>query len=241
MPTFERGNGVSIYYEEHGSGFPLMLFAPGGMRSAVTYWQRAPFNPIRELASQFRVIAMDQRNAGQSLAPISGDDGWHSYAADHVALLDHLGVSRCHVLGGCIGGAFCLGLMHAASERVAAAVLQQPIGHSPDNRVVFDELFDGWAEELRPRHPKVAPEAWQRFREHMYGGDFVFSVEREFVRGLAAPLLVLMGNDVYHPSATSREIVELAPRGQLIERWKEPELVSDTVDSVRAFLLANTP
>ena len=33
MPTFERGD-VSIYYEEYGSGYPLLLFAPGGMRSS---------------------------------------------------------------------------------------------------------------------------------------------------------------------------------------------------------------
>jgi hypothetical protein len=55
------------------------------------------------------------------------------------------------------------------------------------------------------------------------------------------PLLVLMGNDIYHPTATSREIAEVAPNARLIERWKDPELVADTVQSVRAFLLASTP
>jgi pimeloyl-ACP methyl ester carboxylesterase len=241
MPIFERGGGVSIYYEEHGQGFPLVLFAPGGMRSSIAFWQRAPFDPIRELASDFRVIAMDQRNAGQSIAPIGPDDGWQSYSADHVALLDHLEVSKCHLLGGCIGGSFCLGLMHAAPERVASAVLQQPIGSSPDNRDVFYALFDDWAKGIAPRHPNLPPEAWQAFRERMYGGDFVFNVSPEFVRSIVVPLLVLMGNDIYHPSATSRQIAALAPRGQLVERWKEPELVPETVRTVREFLIAHTP
>ena len=33
MPIFERA-GTSLYYEEFGSGYPLLLFAPGGMRSS---------------------------------------------------------------------------------------------------------------------------------------------------------------------------------------------------------------
>ena len=32
MASFERA-GVSLYYEEYGAGHPLLLFAPGGMRS----------------------------------------------------------------------------------------------------------------------------------------------------------------------------------------------------------------
>jgi pimeloyl-ACP methyl ester carboxylesterase len=39
-----------------------------------------------EFADEFRVIAMDQRNAGgKSRAPITAHDGWDSYTADHIA------------------------------------------------------------------------------------------------------------------------------------------------------------
>ncbi len=44
MPVFERA-GVSLYYEEFGSGFPLLLFAPGGMRSAIDFWHKSPIDP----------------------------------------------------------------------------------------------------------------------------------------------------------------------------------------------------
>src|SRR5687768_6171871 len=102
MPSFER-DGVTIHYEEQGTGFPLLLLAPGGMRSVIERWESAPFDPRKELSSDFRVIAMDQRNAGRSRAPVSASDGWQTYAQDQLALLDQLGIERCHLLGGCIG------------------------------------------------------------------------------------------------------------------------------------------
>jgi pimeloyl-ACP methyl ester carboxylesterase len=240
MPSFEH-RGATLHYDEYGQGFPLLLLAPGGMRSNATFWQRAPFDPTQQFAAQFRVIAMDQRNAGRSFAPITADDGWDSYAEDQFALLDHLGISRCHLLGGCIGGAFALALIDAAPQRIASAVLQQPIGLSPTNRAVFYELFDGWQNEIAPRHAQVEAAAWQAFRERMYGGDFVFSVARDAVRRAQTPLLVLMGNDIYHPTETSREIVALAPQARLIERWKDAESIDAAVSSVREFLLAHTP
>jgi len=240
MPEFSRGE-VVLHYVERGEGFPILLFAPGGMRSAASFWEAAPWNPLAELSNGFRVVGMDQRNAGRSTAPVSADDGWHCYTADHVALLDHLEIERCHVIGGCIGGSYCLGLIRAAPERVASAVLQQPIGFSGANRAAFYEMFDGWARDLAPSHPSLAAPDWAAFRSRMYDGDFVFNVDRDFVRRCETPMLVLMGNDLYHPESTSREIVDLAPNARLIERWKEPDTVGDTVEQVRSFLQAHTP
>ena len=239
MPIFRRGD-VSIHYEEFGQGFPVLLLAPGGMRSSVEFWSRAAYNPTTELAAQFRLIAMDQRNAGRSTAPIAASDGWHVYREDQLRLLDHLKIERCHLLGNCIGGAFALALIAAAPDRVASAVLQQPIGHSSENRATFYELFDNWAEEQKRARPDLSADALREFRERMYGGDFVFSVSRDAVRSCASPLLVLMGNDIYHPSETSREVAALAPRGELVERWKDPEVVPQTIARVRAFFTAHS-
>ncbi len=68
MPTFERDD-IVIHYIERGEGFPILLFAPGGMRSAAGYWKNSPWNPVTELSDRYRVIAMDQRNAGKSARP----------------------------------------------------------------------------------------------------------------------------------------------------------------------------
>jgi pimeloyl-ACP methyl ester carboxylesterase len=239
MAHFER-DGIDIHYDEHGQGFPILLFAPGGMRSAASFWESSPWNPITELSGHFRVIAMDQRNAGRSTAPIRADDDWETYTSDHIALLDHLEIERCHVLGGCIGGPFCLGLMKASPNRVAAAVLQQPIGSS-DNRPAFYEMFDSWADAISGHHPEADEAAWRSFRSRMYDGDFVYAVDRDFVRECEIPMLVLMGDDLYHPQTTSREIAALAPNAELVERWKDTDLLPGTVSRVRAFLDRNTP
>lgn len=235
MPTLRRGE-IAIEYQVHGSGYPLLLLAPGGMRSATAMWSRAPYHPIREFSGQYRVISMDQRNAGASSAPVTASDGWHSYAEDQLALLDELEVERCHVLGGCIGGAFALALIARAPHRVSAAVLQQPIGYSGTNREVFYELFDGWAAELKQTRPEIPNQAFAAFRSRMYDGEFVFSVDREMVAACPVPLLVLRGNDVYHPSPISEEIARLAPRAELLHDWKAEEFVPRTVTHVRNFL-----
>jgi pimeloyl-ACP methyl ester carboxylesterase len=234
MPWFERDD-VRIHYEVHGEGSPVLLLAPGGMRSSIAVWARAPWNPITELQGSFRVIAVDQRNAGQSSAPVRADDGWHSYANDHVALLDHLGIERWALLGGCIGSSFCLGLIEAAPARVSAAVLQNPIGLY-ENREMFYAFFDDWAAELSKQQPAVADAAWSAMRERMYGGDFVFNVSRDFVHRCPVPLLILEGSDPYHPTPISRELAALAPNAELIAGWKEPDRLPAAIDQVRAFL-----
>lgn len=235
---FSRGE-TTIRYEVQGSGPALLLLAPGGMRSSIAFWERAPFHPVKEFAEQFRVIAMDQRNAGESRAPIAAADGWHSYTDDQLALLDELEVDRCHLHGGCIGGAFALALIARAPDRVRSAVLQQPIGLSDVNRPVFYELFDGWSQELLAQRSDLSPETLATLRERMYGGDFVFSVTRDAVRECPVPLLVLRGNDVYHPTAISEEIAQLARRAELVRDWKSGDDLPRAVIRVREFLQAH--
>jgi pimeloyl-ACP methyl ester carboxylesterase len=239
MPTFERDD-IQLYYEEYGQGFPVLLIAPGGMRSAISFWEGTPWNPIEQLAPTYRVIAMDQRNAGKSVAPIRATDSWHVYTQDQLALLDHLGVNQFHVAGMCIGGPYIMGLIEAAPQRVASAVLFQSIGLD-NNRQAFFEMFDSWADELKPVRTEVSAEAWESFKTSMYSGDFLFNVSRDFVAKCETPLLVLLGTDLYHPESTSRELAALAPNATLIEHWKEPEHQPAAKQAVERFLAEHTP
>ena len=239
MPFFERDH-LKLYYEEHGDGFPVLLIAPGGMRSSVPFWSNTPWNPIEHLSPHYRVIAMDQRNAGQSVGPISASDSWHTFTDDQLALLDHLGVDKSHVAGMCIGGPYIMGLIKAAPERVASAIVFQTIGLDNDRQLFYD-MFDGWASELKAARPDVSEATWVSFRNAMYSGDFLFNADRDFVRNCQTPMVVLMGNDAYHPEVSSRELAELAPNAVFIEKWKEPEHQAAAKQIIEQVLAENTP
>ena len=129
-------------------------------------------------------------------------------------------------------------MIKEAPNRVSAAVLQNPIGLH-ENREAFREMFDGWAKALQRHDASLTDDALTSFRERMYGSDFVFSVTRDFVRKCTHPLLVLAGDDLYHPAPVSREIAALAPKAELVESWKTPDAIPAAVKRVREFLKAN--
>jgi len=141
MPTITRPDGATIRYEVYGAGYPLLLIAPGGVSSQVEFWQRSTINPIERFAGDFQVIAMDQRHAGESLAPMRPFD-YDTCNADQLAVLDELGVHRAHVMGGCIGCAHIWRLISNAPDRVSAAVAQDPVGLDETNDIdVFYKMF----------------------------------------------------------------------------------------------------
>jgi pimeloyl-ACP methyl ester carboxylesterase len=227
---------ASIYYEEYGSGHPLLLLAPGGIRSKLTTWRFVPFDPRQELAADFRVIAMDQRHCGQSRAPLDAADSWDAYAADQLALLDHLGIRRCHLMGACVGCSFAFTLLKADPGRFSAAVLQDPVGRT-DNFDWLQSMLGYWEDELKQQRPDIDPVAAHAMAERMFGGEFVFSVSREFVSTCLTPMLILSGADRYHDPEISREIAQLAPHAELMTEWRSPHALSCTVEWVRQFLL----
>jgi pimeloyl-ACP methyl ester carboxylesterase len=247
MPFLPVANG-QIHYEVSGSGYPLLLFAPGFLSSRIERWRANPakpgvpqdwLDPIAALSDHFRVIAFDVRNAGQSRAGLTATDDWTTYTRDHLALLDHLKVERCHVMGACIGVSFALALAQERPNLISALVLQNPIGLSGVNRAALDGEFAKWAEEVRHwcgSDSKLLP----GFKQRMFGGDFTFSVTREFVRGCPIPMLLMPGDDVVHPAEVSADLA-LAPNVQILAPWKGLALRGAAMRRIREFLIANEP
>ncbi len=245
MPSFERATEtgiVSLYYEQEGEGFPLLLIAPGGMRSNIGAWLETPWNPIRELSQHFTIVAMDQRNAGRSTGPITADDGWQTYTNDQLALMNHLGHKRFHVAGMCIGGTYIGNLIKTEPERIASVVVFQTIGLEQDNRDAFYKMFDEWSETIKPHRPDVKPEAWQQFKANMYGSDLqYFAFDDEDVASMSNPTMILMGDDLYHPASASRTWANSAPNARLVESWKQDPARKVARGLVTEFLVTNTP
>ena len=242
MPSI-RHQGATIHCEEFGQGFPILTFAPAGLQSTIAVWSQpaAPINPTTEFAAGFRVIAMDQRNAGgQSRAPITAQDGWHTYTGDHLALLDHLKIDRCHLYGQCIGGSFILSLLKAQPERVASAVLAQPIGRVGPMPAGRSARFQAWAESLTD-HPEATPQVLDAFNQNLYAPGFAYSVDRAFASTCATPCLVLAGNDEAHPFPISEELAKLLPNCEFIPEWKTGAALTSARARVKEFLAKHTP
>jgi len=149
MPHIERPDGTRIYYEVRGSGFPLLLFAPGGINSQVSFWSVSAVNPF-DYADEFQVIGMDQRNAEHSPAPLKAPT-WDQHAADQRAVLDAVGAERALLWGGCIGVAYALRFIQEAPERVSGAVCQDPVGlcEGVNTRDTFFAMFRPTIEAAR--------------------------------------------------------------------------------------------
>lgn len=239
---YENGN-VRIRYAEIGSGYPLLAIPGGGLNSCIAFWARMPIDIPEEFKNDFRVITMDQRNAtgGESTGPVPSDDPWGAFADDQLGVMDHLGIERFLFFGNCIGGPFAMKLMEQAPQRIAAAILSQPVGHGPANP---DYMYDAgktvWAKELRERRPDVTMVSIEKYLHNLYRArpDFVYSVSRDFAKSCQTPMLVLPDDVPAHPLVASIDVASLCPNAEItVFPWKEPpELKARTINRARTFL-----
>jgi pimeloyl-ACP methyl ester carboxylesterase len=91
-------NGVDTYYEVQGQGEPVLLVPASWWPSDTWNVGAVPF-----LSQRFKTIVFDCRGTGRSGKP---KDGYtvEQFSQDCIALLAHLGVSRCHAVGFALGG-----------------------------------------------------------------------------------------------------------------------------------------
>lgn len=241
MPTIQH-HGATLHYEVFGSGFPILTFAPAGLRSTIAVWGQpsAPIDPTKDFAADYRVIAMDQRNAGgQSHAPMTTRDNWDSYTDDHIAVLDHLRIDRCHLYGQCIGGSFIVNMLQRHPERVAAAVLAQPIGRvGPMGG--WTANYKGWTDTVTDR-PDANQAFFDAFFRNLYEPGFVYCADRSFVKTIKAPCLVLAGNDEAHPWPISEELSKLIPGCEFVAEWKAEPHLTPAKAKVKEFFARHTP
>jgi 3-oxoadipate enol-lactonase len=137
MPT-ANVRDVELYYEEHGSGDPLLCIM--GFATDSTGW----LLQVPAFAERHRTIVFDNRGVGRSAKP-PGAYTIHEMADDAAALLDHLRIDRADVLGLSMGGMIAqeLALRHPERVRklVLAATYPEPDAATEENRkVIFTQM-----------------------------------------------------------------------------------------------------
>ena len=149
------------------------------------------------------------------------------------------------VMGFCVAGPLIWNLLERAPDRVAAAVLAQPVGftaEAPDR--FYDNNMSGWGPEFVQRRPDITMEMVDAFLTKMYRNiDFVITVTRDFVRNCQTPVLILPDDTPAHPYAVAMEAAMLAPKAEVsMFPWKEPpERIPLAVRQIRSFLRAHRP
>lgn len=163
----ENSTPIEIYYEDHGSGRPVVLIHGYPLDGAS--WEKQE----RELLQQgYRVITYDRRGFGRSSQPTIGYD-YDTFAADLNKLLTHLDLTSVALVGFSMGtGEVTRYLGTYGSERVVKAVLMGAIppfllktGDNPEG--VDKAVFDGMkAAVVRDR-----PAYLKEFLDNFYNVD----------------------------------------------------------------------
>jgi pimeloyl-ACP methyl ester carboxylesterase len=115
MSTAKIGS-VELYYEEHGTGDPLLLIM--GLAADSQAWMFQ----LPDFAKRYRTISFDNRGVGRSSKP-PGPYTIHEMADETAGLLDALSIARAHVVGVSMGGMIAQELVLRHPEKVRGLVL----------------------------------------------------------------------------------------------------------------------
>src|SRR6202022_1275789 len=94
----ENSTAIELYYEDHGSGRPVVLIH-GWPLSGRSWESQVP----AVVGAGYRVITYDRRGFGKSLQPWTGYD-YDTFAADLNALVEHLDLNEVTLVGFSMGG-----------------------------------------------------------------------------------------------------------------------------------------
>jgi pimeloyl-ACP methyl ester carboxylesterase len=205
-------NGIQLYYEEYGTGEPLLLLH-GNSESIKSFRLQIP-----ELLKYYRVIAVDTRGQGKS-----GEDGktytYDLFAADMNALLDHLQIDSAHVLGWSDGGNTGL-IMAMQYPRKVKKLVAMGANIFIDNTVVEKRVFKELNKQLKELSQYTTAPAQNRVR---LINMLLTEPKHTFddLKAIHCPVLVLVGEkDVIKPGHT-KQIAANVPKSTLIIAPKE--------------------
>jgi pimeloyl-ACP methyl ester carboxylesterase len=130
MPTAVI-DGIATRYEVVGSGAPILMYAPGGFDATLEKWSTqgiyAKIKLMEHLPKKYSCIVFDRRECGQSGGRVERMT-WERYVVQGKGLLDHLGITRAHIMGGCMGCCPVAAFAVAHPEATLSMILYWPVG-----------------------------------------------------------------------------------------------------------------
>ncbi|MGH2700033.1 MAG: alpha/beta fold hydrolase [Actinomycetota bacterium] len=214
-----HANGISLYYEQHGEGVPLLCIH--GTSSSALVWGDA----VKELAGRGRCIIYDRRGSFRSERPEPYET---TDVSDHVddaaALLDALSATPAVIIGRSYGGEIAIDLARRYPAKVTALALLEPAALSLDPegmawvQPVVDKVLEAGARDVSSvaevfLRDVVGDEGWESFPTEL---------KKMFIGNGPAILAELRGRSL---DLTAQELAEI----------KQPSLIVSAKDSPEAF------
>ncbi|MCQ6558626.1 alpha/beta fold hydrolase [Paenibacillus mendelii] len=231
-------NGITMHYQERGSGAPLVLLM--GLGADASLWEEH----VCAYEDRYRCLLVDNRGAGDTDKP-AGPYTTAEMARDTLGLLDALGIEQAHVSGISMGSAIAQELALLAPERVKSLTLNCPWAACDIYTTRIFETFRCSYELLsRPDFQKLlqlfiftpayherhlpdllarqqgAVESGNPMPVHAFQAQCDACITHDTVRrlgGVTAPTFITVGDrDIFTPLQLSQTITELMPCAELV-------------------------
>jgi pimeloyl-ACP methyl ester carboxylesterase len=241
--------GAQVWFEDTGGDGAPVAFLHAGSGSSLLWKHQLP----AFAAAGYRAIAYDRRGHGRTV----GEAGAASSAADELlALLDHLGIARAHVVGTAAGGIAAFDFALSFPERTHSLVVANSHAGVQDadylalQRRLRPPAFDALPAELRelgPCYRAAHPEGvheWTKLEPQSVPGGVMPKVHTRnhltfaALATISAPLLLITGDaDLYIPPPVLDLFLRRLPhaRSTVIPAcghsayWEQPDIFNNTV------------
>ncbi|MFX0144471.1 MAG: alpha/beta fold hydrolase [Candidatus Hodarchaeota archaeon] len=241
MPSVKI-NGINIYYEIHGEGYPFVLIR--GLSSSLNSW---PPYSINQFSKTFRTILFDNRGAGRT----DITDGKYTakmMVEDTIGLIDTLGIKETYVLGFSMGGCIAQEMVINYPNRVSKLILTstwcgpphgiRPIPEKNPFPKMIPLLQEGKYEEMakiltnslfsenyKKSNPRIIEKVIKNYMDNApslkgFEGQYAYvesfdSYER--LSEIKIPTLILHGTeDIILPVENAKILAERIPSAELI-------------------------
>lgn len=233
---FVSFDGTALYYEEYGSGRPVILVH--GWCGSHSLWERT----VHDLAKKFRVVAMDNRGQGDSGKPNSNYD-FDEFSSDLKGLIDYLELEKALLVGWSMGVSISLRYYERfrAHGISGLALINGPIrlSSTPDfpytmSRKYLEKLFEERIDNRPMREREFARLGF--YKPHPEATDWVASIHmktpmhvamkcvrhqieldmRKVLKEIEIPTLVCYGrHDPFYPAELGNYIINQIKRSRL--------------------------
>ncbi len=200
--NYAQVNGLNMYYEVHGKGFPLVLIHGGGSTIGTTFGRILP-----ELAKTHQVIAVEIQAHGHT-ADIDRPLSFANDAEDIAALLKHLNIAKADIFGFSNGASTTLELAIRHPELVNKIIVASTM-YKKDGayswlwenmkKPSFDQMPQPYKDAFLAINP--SKDALYRMYERDVARMQSFTDMKETdIKAIQAPALIIIGdNDVVRP------------------------------------------